>query len=181
MCLQTPGLDKVQIRLADKDDAELIADISRQAFFDTYAAFNTKENMDKYMNEQLTRESMIERVRDEKSIFYIAHAGDEIAGYMQLDENSYPDTLKDISALEVVRFYAVKKMIGLGIGSALMKCCIDHARSKNKEIIWLIVWKQNARAIDFYSKWGFEIFGVHDFVLGDDVQEDWLMKLDVGE
>ena len=34
---------------------------------------------------------------------------------------------------------------------------------------------RNARAIAFYSKWGFEVVGDAEFVLGDDVQQDLLM------
>ena len=40
---------------AAKKDAELIADISRQTFYDTFAEHNTKEDMDKFMSEQFTR------------------------------------------------------------------------------------------------------------------------------
>jgi len=45
-----------------------------------------------------------------------------------------------------------------------------------KEIVWLGVWEKNNRAISFYKKWGFEKFGEHSFTLGDDIQNDWLMK-----
>ena len=43
-------------------------------------------------------------------------------------------------------------------------------------MVWLGVWKQNKKAIDFYTKWGFRIFGECDFVLGNDLQKDWLMR-----
>ena len=36
--------------------------------------------------------------------------------------------------------------------------------------------EKNQRAIDFYTQWGFEKFGEQEFILGDDVQTDWLMK-----
>ena len=38
------------------------------------------------------------------------------------------------------------------------------------------VWEKNYRAIEFYTKWGFEKFDDTDFLLGDEVQKDWLMK-----
>jgi ribosomal protein S18 acetylase RimI-like enzyme len=70
----------------------------------------------------------------------------------------------------------VQHSIGKGIGSALLQNCIDMAKEINREIIWLGVWEHNYRAIYFYTKWGFEKFAEHDFVLGNDVQTDWLMK-----
>jgi len=39
------------------------------------------------------------------------------------------------------------------------------------------VWEHNPKAIVFYQQIGFEHFGHHSFVLGNDVQTDCLMKL----
>jgi diamine N-acetyltransferase len=38
------------------------------------------------------------------------------------------------------------------------------------------VWEFNERAIRFYEKHGFEKFGEHVFMLGNDPQIDWLLK-----
>jgi ribosomal protein S18 acetylase RimI-like enzyme len=38
------------------------------------------------------------------------------------------------------------------------------------------VWEHNQRAIDFYTRWGFEKFGDIDFLLGNDLQNDWMMQ-----
>jgi ribosomal protein S18 acetylase RimI-like enzyme len=70
----------------------------------------------------------------------------------------------------------VTNSIGKGIGKALMLKCIEIAREKKSDVLWLGVWENNQRAIDFYTKWGFEKFSTHIFMLGDDPQTDWLMK-----
>ena len=57
----------------------------------------------------------------------------------------------------------------------MMKKCLEIAYEMKKDVVWLGVWEHNLRAIDFYSKWGFEKFGTHVFILGDDPQTDWLM------
>jgi len=38
------------------------------------------------------------------------------------------------------------------------------------------VWEHNIKAIAFYKKFGFEQFGSHIFMLGDDIQTDILMR-----
>jgi hypothetical protein len=38
------------VRYATKEDAVLIADISRQTFYDTFAADNTEANMAKFLS-----------------------------------------------------------------------------------------------------------------------------------
>ena len=56
---------------------------------------------------------------------------------------------------------------------------IDIAKKKQKKYIWLGVWNENTNAIAFYKKMGFVIFDRHTFTIGKDVQEDYLMRLEI--
>lgn len=172
-------MENIVVKRAELKHAALIADISRQTFYDSFAAANTKEDMDKFLNEQFSREALIKEVETNDGIFFIACEGDEVLGYVRLRDGEYHPQFGNLSSIEIVRIYAIKKAIGKGVGSALIKKCIDTANDLERKIIWLGVWEHNQRAIDFYSKWGFEKFGEHDFVLGTDVQTDWLMKKDL--
>jgi ribosomal protein S18 acetylase RimI-like enzyme len=160
-------------------DAANIAAFSRQTFYDTFAAFNTKENMDKFMNESFSMDRLMAEVGAEGNIFILALLDGELAGYAKITESNNPPGLGHVSAIEIARIYAGQKVIGQGVGKALMAECLRLAALKNKQMIWLGVWEHNERAISFYKKIGFEKFGEHDFVLGDDVQTDWLMKKDL--
>jgi len=164
------------IREATVEDAILIADISRQTFYDTFAPYNKKEDMDKFLNEQFTKGKLIMEVGARGNIFLLAYEGHDIAGYVKVRDERVPPALGGVAALEVARIYATSHQIGKGVGSSLMQSCIDLARKKNKEWLWLGVWEKNQRAIEFYTKWGFEKFDETDFLLGDDLQRDWLMK-----
>jgi ribosomal protein S18 acetylase RimI-like enzyme len=62
-----------------------------------------------------------------------------------------------------------------------MEESIKIANSLRKEVIWLGVWENNDRAVRFYSRWGFEKFSEHIFMLGDEPQTDWLMRRVLGE
>ena len=168
--------NRINIRYASPDDAEMIADLSRRTFYDTFAAQNTQEDMDKFMNEQFTRPRLMEEVTLPDNIFIIAEINDEPVGYARLRESEPPEELNGLPSIEIARIYAVQSGIGKGIGSALMKKCIDVAFELGKRVIWLGVWEKNERAISFYARWGFEKSGEHDFVLGNDVQHDWIMK-----
>jgi len=164
------------VRYATNNDATLIADISRQTFYETFAAENRKEDMDKFLREQFTKGKLIMEVGNMENIFLLVYSGDDVAGYAKLREAKQPEKLKNVKTMEIARIYAMPNMIGKGVGNLLMKTSISIAKEKGKEVIWLGVWEKNIRAIDFYKKWGFEKFDVSDFLLGDDVQCDWLMK-----
>jgi len=166
----------ITIRLASVKDAELIAEMSRQTFYDAFAAQNTKEDMDKFMNEQFTKEKLAEQVNDNESIFLLAFSDSEPVGYARMAKSETPPELGNAKTIELARIYSVTNAIGKGVGKALMQKCIDTAKESGKQILWLGVWEHNNRAIDFYTRWGFEKFGSHPFVLGDDHQTDWLMK-----
>ena len=166
----------VAIRIADKEDAELIANITRLTFYEAFAAENTKENMDKFLNERLSKEKLIAEVGAAGNIFLLAYDENGPAGYVRMIETAQDDNFGGVPAIEISRIYAMPHKIGKGIGHLLMQACIDTAKKLNKKMIWLGVWEKNQRGISFYEKWGFEKFGEHDFILGDDVQLDWLMK-----
>jgi ribosomal protein S18 acetylase RimI-like enzyme len=166
----------ILIRPGAVEDAALIADISRQTFHDTFAEYNTKEDMEKFMQESFGVDKLMSEVSEQGNFFLLAFAGKELAGYAKLSTRTQLPELAGVSSIEICRIYASKAFIGKGIGAALIKACFSLAKEKDATTIWLGVWEQNHRAIQFYTKSGFEKFGEHDFALGNDVQIDWLMK-----
>lgn len=164
------------LRYATKQAAELVADISRQTFYETFAADNTKEDMDKFLREQFTRGKLMMEVGSPENTFLLAYCDDEVAGYVKIRESKAPASLRNNNAMEIARIYTTQNMIGKGVGKVLMQASINVASEKSKEVLWLGVWEKNQRAIDFYTKWGFEKFDETHFLLGNDVQRDWLMR-----
>lgn len=159
--------------------AEQIADLSRKTFYETFAASNTAEDMALFMTKQFSREKLVAEVSDPSAYFFMALADGQLAGYLKLQEGEAHPEFGDRSSIEIARIYADSTFIGAGIGKALMQCALEQAALKNRELIWLGVWEHNQRAISFYSKWGFEKFGEHEFLLGTDRQTDWLMRRSV--
>lgn len=166
----------LEIRIATPEDALMIAELSRRTFYDTFASGNTPEDMEKFMNEQFTFDALVQEVSAPENVFIIAEWGNEVAGYARMRESAAPPSLEDLPSIEIARIYALQTMIGKGVGNALMKKCVEIAFNMGKRVVWLGVWEKNQRAIQFYNRWGFEKFDEHDFVLGNDVQRDWLMR-----
>ena len=161
----------VTIREALPQDAMLIADLSRKTFYDTFAAQNTKENMDKFMQEQFTHAALVAEVGAPGNLFLLLCVDKAPAGYACLREHA-----NATDRMELARIYVVREFIGNGVGRSLMQACLDAAIAKNKKAMWLGVWEKNERAIRFYKAWGFEKRGEHCFLLGNDVQRDWTME-----
>ncbi|MBS1921462.1 MAG: GNAT family N-acetyltransferase [Bacteroidetes bacterium] len=164
------------IREATRKDAELIADLSRQTFYETFAPDNRKEDMDQFMNEVFSKQELMKEPGSKNNIFLLAFAEDRPAGYVRMRKFNNPPSLGNDPAMEIARLYAIKEFIGKGVGAALMQQCIDISVNLKMKFIWLGVWEKNHRAISFYEKWGFEKFGETEFILGSDIQTDWLMR-----
>ena len=166
----------IGIRFATEDDAELIAEISHRTFYETFAAQNSKENMDMHMAQYYAEEKIRAELKDPFSIFLLAYDDTRLAGYAKMNEHVKEESKELESPIEIERIYAVKEMIGKGVGKKLMEKCLAIANEKNKKTVWLGVWESNERAIEFYTHWGFEKFSEHNFPVGNDPQKDWLMK-----
>jgi ribosomal protein S18 acetylase RimI-like enzyme len=128
------------------------------------------------MNEVFTREKLIAEVGLPNNIFLLACKGNEPAGYVRMRDKSMPEvSLGTDSIIEIARIYTSSSEIGKGIGSLLLEECVSIARHRHREYIWLGVWEKNDKAVRFYERNGFKRFGEHVFMLGDDIQTDWLM------
>jgi len=171
-------MKNISVRVADTADAELIAGLSRETFYKAFGPANTKHDMDKFMNEVFTHERLMAELHLPDNIFLLAYADEVVAGYVRLRDKNIPETsLYTNNVIEVARIYTDTSQIGKGIGSVLMNECIAIAKSKKRDYMWLGVWENNFKAISFYERFGFKKFGEHDFILGNDVQTDWLMAL----
>jgi len=168
----------ITIKLATLTDAEEIALFSRKSFYESFADQNTEENMEKFML-QFSVNSLVEEVKNPDNIFITALKNDVIIGYVKLSKSEKPVELANEKAIEISRIYINKTMTGQGIGNKLMKYGLDLIKDLKANIAWLGVWENNKNAIAFYEKWGFERFGEHIFMLGDDPQTDWLLKKEI--
>ena len=91
-----------------------------------------------------------------------------------LKKQTHP-LLNQTAALEISRIYCLQAFQAKGVGKAMMEYALQYAKENDLPTVWLGVWKENAKALAFYTSFGFRIFGDTDFILGNDLQKDWLM------
>ncbi|MGZ5248497.1 MAG: GNAT family N-acetyltransferase [Flavitalea sp.] len=178
-------MESIKIRRISGDDLEDLVKISRQTFYETFSEVNTEENMKKYLDESLSAEKLRSELNNENSVFYFAetaiHANlkpaPSIIGYLKLNFGLSQTELKDEKAIEIERIYVLKEYQGKKVGQLLYEKAIEIAWERNADFVWLGVWEENQKAINFYKKNGFIEFDQHKFMLGDDEQTDLMMKL----
>jgi GNAT superfamily N-acetyltransferase len=170
---------QISIRYASQLDANLLAELGAKTFIQTYSETNPFENIDAYVKEFFSPEKQTIEINDPSNLFLITEYEGRVFGFAQLASGSRTPEIKSKNPVELVRIYLLSEFIGKGLGSILMNVCLQEARSKDHDMIWLGVWEQNERAIAFYEKWGFKKIGTQQFTLGADIQTDWIMGLDL--
>ncbi|MCI0600040.1 MAG: GNAT family N-acetyltransferase [Beijerinckiaceae bacterium] len=101
-------------------------------------------------------------------------------GYALLSTRTPPDQLvRAFHSIQIKRFYILQEWTGHRLGDALMARCLEQVRHSGFKTIWLTVWRNNERATRFYERWGFRKVGTCDFVVGWDIQEDFLLLKDI--
>ncbi|MGJ3235774.1 GNAT family N-acetyltransferase [Marivirga sp.] len=166
----------LDIRKVLINEVELLQQISKQTFMETYSSGNTEENMMRYLEEEFSIDKLASELKDQYATFYFARYDSKIVGYLKVNFGDSQTELHDKNTLEIQRIYVSKKFQGSGIGKSLYEKAIKIAQEKEVDFVWLGVWEENPKAIRFYEKVGFEAFDKHIFVLGDEEQTDIMMK-----
>jgi diamine N-acetyltransferase len=172
-------MEKIDIKKVTLDDIDQLQKIGRQTFYETFSTANTEENMKTYLGKDFALDKLAAELNDKNSEFYFATLGSNVIGYLKLNFGKSQTELQDNKALEIERIYVTKEFHGKRIGQILYDKAIEVARQRNAEYVWLGVWEENARAINFYKKNGFVEFDKHIFKLGNDEQTDIMMKLNL--
>jgi len=170
------GTPDITVRRATLDDANLLSQLGARTFEETFAADNTPGDMAAYLASNFSLVQVTQELSDAGSIFLIAEVDGAAAGYAKLYASEPAESIQGTDPIELVRLYVSRTWIGSGIGAALMRACLDEARTAGYKTIWLGVWERNARAQAFYRKWNFRAIGEHVFQLGSDAQTDILME-----
>ena len=151
--------------------------IGRQTFSETFTESNSAENMAKYLEEAYSFEKLNEELNNQNSFFYFAILDEKVIGYLKLNLGESQTELKDNDALEIERIYVLKDFHGKKVGQILFDKAITIAKELQVAYVWLGVWEENKKALQFYTQNGFVEFDQHVFVLGDEAQTDIMMKL----
>ncbi|MGH9889736.1 MAG: GNAT family N-acetyltransferase, partial [bacterium] len=167
----------VSLRKAREGDALLLSQLGARLFEQAFGSANDPEDMRAHLARVFSVEAQRAELNDgDRAIWIAEDAGRAAVGYAMLRRGITVDGVAGEKPAEVQRIYVERAWHGQGVGEALMRACVEHATNVwHADVIWLGVWEKNPRAIAFYEKAGFHIVGRQTFVLGSDVQQDFVM------
>jgi GNAT superfamily N-acetyltransferase len=167
----------VHIRAAVASDAATLTELGERTFRDTFDAHNRPEDMEAFLSSHYRPDLQEAELRDPRNLYLLAEVSGTPAGFALLGDRPREQGVPGARPLMLVRLYVDKPFLGARVGAALLERCVEVARERGHDVLWLGVWERNTRAIAFYARWGFTEVGEMIFHLGGDPQRDQVMAL----
>lgn len=165
----------IAYRDAAPADAGLLADLHRRAFIETFGHLYRPQDLDCFL-QRLSAEGFHGELTDGQHQVRLAEADGEAVAFAKLGPVTLP-VEPSVPTLELRQLYVLGPWHGLGISHALMDWLLEKARSQGAEMLCLSVWSRNHRARHFYARYGFEYVGPYAFMVGEQADEDEIMRL----
>ena len=161
-------------RRARKEDADAIDRVFRTSFCDTFAHLYRPEDLEAFLS-KFTLDAWTAELGDERYDFHVAEADGEIIGFVKLGPPELPVRTSG-PAIELRQLYILHEWRGLGAAQALMDWALSEAKARGGQELYLTVYTENWRARRFYEKYGFVEVGPYKFMVGEQADEDIIMR-----
>jgi ribosomal protein S18 acetylase RimI-like enzyme len=161
-------------RDATTADLPAIDRIFRTSFCETFAHLYSDTNLAAFLA-KFTPEAWREEFDDPRYAFRVAEVDGEAVGYVKLGPLTLP-VEPQAAAMELRQLYLLKGHHGTGIAAALMDWALAEAAKRGARELYLTVYTDNHRAKRFYERYGFVEVGPYAFMVGDQADEDIIMK-----
>ena len=163
-----------RIRAAGAADADALSLVASATFLDTYAASLDGADLVAHCVANNTAERFVGWATAPDGAVTIAEIvpGHAPMGYSVLTSAIDLPVALEPGDIELRRIYALSRLHGTGLGTALIERAVDDARRLGKRRVLLGVWGGNHRAHRFYEKHGFTRAGTRQFRVGSVVHDD---------
>ncbi len=166
--------DPFDIRRAVASDAAALTAFATRLFRATYSDDTAAADLDLYIAGAFTPDMQAAEIADPSGAVFVATTGGTLAGYAHLIVSA---SQSDTALLS--RIYIDAAWRGRGLAKDLLDTVVCECAARGVQYLQLTVYEKNTRAIAFYIKVGFAVTGSTTFTVGDDVQKDIVMELDV--
>lgn len=165
---------RLQIRAGRPSDADRLAVLATQVWLHTYCTNGVNTEVAQYVLSELTVERFAVRLTEPQSHILVGEFQEWLVGFAAVRFGaSCPSIAK--STVELQTLYVQEHFIGQGIGRSLLEAAEAKAREEAAAPLWLSVNAQNAQAIAFYARQGYNRVGTTYFVLGEGRHENHVL------
>lgn len=164
-------------RDAAPEDSVALAALARETFVATFGHLYPATDLNAFCDRVYSPEAQAALIVNAEVDIRLAARAGALVGYGHVGQLSLPFDPGARRALELHRLYVAETAKGAGVAAALMDWALARMRARGAEDAYLGVWKNNARALAFYRRSGFEIVGEYLFPpIGPTPDEEFIMR-----
>lgn len=167
----------VTYRDATPADIPAIDGLFRASFIATFGPLYAPEDLADFLA-GFTPEAWAAELAQPDLAIHLAKEDGDLIGFAKVSDPTLPVEPAG-PALELRQLYLADAAKGRGVAQALMTWVVDQARARGAGELFLSVYVDNHRAKAFYARYGFVDIGKYEFPVGQHLDEDRLMRLEL--
>lgn len=166
----------IRYRNATPADGAELAKVARRCFTETFGTLYRQEDLAVFLDAAFGAKGLPSHLSDPEYAVRLAIDDKAIIGFCKLGPVAFPGEWP-ASAIELHQLYVLGPWQGEGVAPALMDWALATARDRGAGEVILSVYVDNQRARRFYERYGFVEIGQYTFMVGDQPDDDRLMRL----
>jgi len=152
---------------ATTTDASLLVSIGTSSFLESHGHSASKKDIEAYVKSKFSESAFLEELHDTENHFYILYHNQTPIGYSKMIFNFPHQNIDYKNVTKLERLYLLKEFHHLKLGLELFHFNLQVSKKHQQAGMWLYVWTENAKAVNFYTKIGFKTIGSHDFKISE--------------
>ena len=156
----------MKFRNARPSDAPILAAISIEVWLGTYIKNGLNSFFAEFALSEFTSVKLAALLEDANQHFIVAEREDGLCGFIRISYGQGAP-VAGCSNIEISTLYIRPRQQSNGLGKALLEQGLAHVRAAGAASVWLTTNAENAPAIAFYLKHGFEKVGTTHFRIQD--------------
>ena len=156
----------ITIEEANITDAKIIALLGRVTFNESHSQYiNNKNEVLSFCDASFNISRISKDLEDKNNIFWIIYYDKLPVGYAKVILNKTVDLIKEKKVCQLDKIYILNDFLGKKLGSKLHHKIIEKVTELKFDIIWLVTYILNYKAIQFYELNNYKKAGFIDFVV----------------
>lgn len=127
-----------------------------------------KPFIDDYIARNFNAKQIQHEIQDPNNQIYVLVYEQKIVGFSKVMLDFANENIAEKNVTKMERIYLLQEYYGLGLGQRLFEFNVALAKKQGQVGMWLHVWIENRRAIQFYRKMGMLSVGSYDFPVSQD-------------
>ena len=165
----------IAYRDATPADAALLTDLFARGFTETFGHLYKPEDLAAFLA-GADEAAWAAELADPRLAVRLAEEDGTPVGFAKVGTLRLPVT-PAVPAVELRQLYILEPWHGLGIAQELMRWTLESARAEGATELYLSVYVDNHRARRFYDRYGFTFVAPYAFMVGNQADEDHIMRL----